>query len=56
MSDSDSEGEGQQQQQQQPLLGSGKARAPNRHRFKRLAERIDEVRGRTVLKLQQQWL
>lgn len=42
MSSSESDGEqGEQQQQQQ--LGSGKARAPNRHRFKRLAERIDEV-------------
>jgi hypothetical protein len=44
MSSSESDGECQQQQQQQPqLLGSGKARAPNRHRFKRLAERIDDV-------------
>jgi hypothetical protein len=43
MSSSEGEGEGQQQQQQPQLLGSGKARAPNRHRFKRLAERIDDV-------------
>lgn len=48
MSSSDSEGEagGEQQQQQPALLGSGKARAVNRHKFKRLAERIDEVRLR----------
>jgi hypothetical protein len=31
------------EQQQQQLRGSGKARAPNRHRFKNLAERIDDV-------------
>lgn len=42
--DSGSEGEGAgPQQQQQHLLGSGKARAPNRHRYKNLAERIDDV-------------
>lgn len=44
MSSSDSDGGEGEQQQQPQLLGSGKARAPNRHRFKNLAERIDEVR------------